>query len=37
MFIENPGEKEEKKTFSFTGLFATHPPIEKRIRILEQF
>jgi heat shock protein HtpX len=34
MFIENPGEK---KKVSFTGLFATHPPIEKRIQILEQF
>ncbi len=36
MFIENPQDK-AKKGFSFSSLFATHPPIEKRIRILEQF
>lgn len=35
MFIENP--QEDGKTNSFTSLFDTHPPIEKRIRILEQF
>lgn len=29
MFIENPGEPEEKTSFSFANLFATHPPIEK--------
>lgn len=34
MFIENP---QEKKKVSFASLFATHPPIEERIRILEQF
>ena len=34
MFIENP---QEKKKVSFTSLFATHPPIEKRIAVLEQF
>ncbi|MCA1757367.1 MAG: M48 family metallopeptidase [Bacteroidales bacterium] len=34
MFIENPGEK---KKVSLAGLFATHPPISKRISILEQF
>jgi len=34
MFIDNPGEK---KKVSFSSMFATHPPIEKRIRILEQF
>jgi len=34
MFIENPGEK--KKKVSFSSMFATHPPIEDRIRILEQ-
>jgi heat shock protein HtpX len=35
MFIENP--QEDKKNKSFVGLFQTHPPIEERIRILEQF
>jgi len=37
MFIENPQVKEEKSSFSFTSLFATHPPISKRIQLLEQF
>lgn len=37
MFIENPREKEQKSSFSFSLLFATHPPILKRIEILEQF
>lgn len=35
MFIENPGEK--KKKVSFSSMFATHPPIEDRIQILEQW
>ena len=36
LFIEHPRKKE--KLFSgISGLFATHPPIEKRIAILEQF
>lgn len=34
MFIENPGEK---KKVSFSSMFATHPPINERIRILEQW
>jgi heat shock protein HtpX len=34
MFIENP---QEKKSVSIAGMFATHPPIEKRISILEGF
>jgi heat shock protein HtpX len=34
MFIENP---QEKKKASFAGMFATHPPIEKRIELLEGF
>ena len=34
MFIENPGIK--KKGMSFSTLFATHPPIQERIRVLEQ-
>jgi heat shock protein HtpX len=37
MFIENPQEAEEKSKFSFANLFSTHPPIEKRIQLLEQF
>ena len=37
LFIENPGVKEDKKSFSFGSLFATHPPISKRIEVLEQF
>ena len=32
LFIEHPINKK-----SFSSLFATHPPIEKRIEILEQF
>jgi len=35
LFIDNPGEK--PRTVAFTSLFATHPPIEKRIAILRQF
>jgi len=34
MFIENP---QEKKSVSLAGMFATHPPIEKRIKLLEGF
>ena len=37
LFIENPGVKDDKKSFSFGFLFATHPPINKRIEALEQF
>lgn len=37
LFIENPQVKEGKSAFSFSTLFATHPPIKKRIEILEQF
>lgn len=36
LFIEHPSHEEEKG-FSINGLFATHPPIEKRIEILERF
>jgi heat shock protein HtpX len=35
LFIENP-QPEEKK-FSFSNLFSTHPPIAKRIELLDQF
>jgi heat shock protein HtpX len=34
MFIENPGVK--KKKASFSSLFTTHPPIGERISILEK-
>jgi heat shock protein HtpX len=37
MFIENPQVKEGKSSFGINSLFATHPPIEKRIKLLEQF
>jgi len=37
MFIENPQVKEGKSSFSLSSLFATHPPISKRIQLLEQF
>lgn len=37
MFIENPGAKEQKSSFSLSSLFETHPPINKRIEILEKF
>jgi heat shock protein HtpX len=37
MFIENPQEKEIKTSFSFANLFSTHPPVEKRIQLLEQY
>jgi heat shock protein HtpX len=35
LFIENP--KPSAHGFSWDNLFATHPPIQKRIEILEQF
>jgi heat shock protein HtpX len=37
LFIENPSLKGDKKSFSPGVLFSTHPPIEKRIELLEQF
>ncbi|MHC1703921.1 MAG: M48 family metallopeptidase [Tenuifilaceae bacterium] len=38
LFIDNPQEKEKSKlSNSFTSIFATHPPIEKRIEILRGF
>ncbi|MCH8904837.1 MAG: M48 family metallopeptidase [Bacteroidetes bacterium] len=38
LFIENPREKGVKGFFSSVlGLFATHPPMNKRVQLLEQF
>lgn len=36
LFIEHPASK-KKSSFSLQSLFATHPPIEKRIERLENF
>ena len=35
LFIENPQEKKKGFFSFFSGIFATHPPIEKRINILK--
>lgn len=37
LFIQNPKKKTKGLYSKLSGLFATHPPIEKRIEILEQF
>src|SRR5664280_2587363 len=37
MFIQNPQIGNKKFAASISSLFATHPPIEKRIEILEHF
>ncbi|MCD7971037.1 MAG: M48 family metallopeptidase [Alistipes sp.] len=39
LFIEHPtmGAKGKKKTGGFRSLFTTHPPVEQRIAVLEQF
>lgn len=37
MFIQNPQIGNKKFAVSVSALFSTHPPIEKRIEILEQF
>ncbi|HMQ00311.1 MAG TPA: M48 family metallopeptidase [Cyclobacteriaceae bacterium] len=37
MFIENKPDKSSGFMGALTGLFATHPPIEKRIAVLEGF
>ncbi|MBD3629077.1 M48 family metallopeptidase [Cyclobacterium sp.] len=36
LFIENRPDKSSGLLSAITGLFATHPPIEKRIQFLEQ-
>lgn len=35
LFIDNPSP--EETGFSFSNLFSTHPPIKKRIQLLDQF
>lgn len=37
LFIQHPGRRSMGFLDSLNGLFSTHPPIEKRIQILEQF
>lgn len=37
LFIQHPGKQAESALSGLSGLFATHPPIERRIQILEQF
>lgn len=37
LFIQNPRKRTKSLYSQLGGLFATHPPIEKRIEILEQF
>lgn len=37
LFIEHPGKQAQSALSGLSGLFATHPPIEKRIKVLEQF
>ncbi len=36
LFIDNP-KPSAHKSASWDNMFATHPPIEKRIELLEQF
>ncbi|MDL2223281.1 M48 family metallopeptidase [Bacteroidales bacterium OttesenSCG-928-M11] len=37
LFIEHPNASNKSFLSGLSGLFATHPPIEKRIQTLEQF
>jgi heat shock protein HtpX len=37
LFIEHPGQQARSSLSGLSGLFATHPPIQKRIEMLEQF
>ena len=37
LFIEHPGRQAKSMLSGLSGLFDTHPPIRKRIEVLEQF
>lgn len=37
LFIEHPGDHAKSALSGLSGLFATHPPIQDRIKVLEQF
>lgn len=37
LFIQHPGKQAKSALSGLSGLFATHPPIERRIEVLEQF
>jgi heat shock protein HtpX len=37
LFIEHPGKQAKSMFAGLGGLFASHPPIGKRIEVLEQF
>jgi len=37
LFIEHPGNQAKSALSGLSGLFATHPPIKKRIEVLEGF
>lgn len=37
LFIQHPGKQAKSALSGLSGLFSTHPPIQKRIAILEQF
>lgn len=37
LFIQHPGKHAQSSFLGLSGLFATHPPIEKRISVLEQY
>lgn len=37
LFIEHPGKQAKSALSGLSGMFSTHPPIQKRIAILEQF
>jgi len=37
LFIEHPGQHVKSALSGISGLFATHPPIKDRIKVLEQF